>query len=117
LNAPSKIGGLNLGSQALRMTSARIERANSATASSELASIVAATMRCPPSLPVAVATAASAFDTSMSATVMCSYASRFDAMATNADPTPPDPTTKTRMADKVAQWFDWLPDEGYRHVG
>ena len=34
----------------------------------------------------------------MSATVMCVYASRLEAMATNADPTPPAPTTSTRMA-------------------
>jgi len=50
-----------------------------------------------PSAFVAVATAPSALVTSMSATVMCEYASRFDAIATKADPTPPAPTTRTRM--------------------
>ncbi len=61
----------------------------------------AATIRVPPSLPLAVPTAASALATSMSATVMWVYASRFEAIATNAEPTPPAPTTSTRMAGNV----------------
>ena len=94
---PLKIGGLKRGSQALRMTSACIDRASSATESSDDGVDERQRRSCrlrrssrwrPPPPP---------WSTSMSATVMCVYASRFDAIATKADPTPPAPTTRTRM--------------------
>ncbi len=52
--------------------------------------------------------APSALAMSMSATVMCEYASRFDAIATKADPTPPAPTTRTRMS---RGYFDRPPPD------
>ena len=70
---------------------------SSATASMDDASTLVATTLSPPSLPAAVAVANAARPASMSATVMCSITGRREAIVTNAEPTPPAPTTSTRI--------------------
>ena len=68
--------------------------------SADDASTVVATTRSPRSLQPPCWRRTRPDRAEMSATVMCSIALRRDAIVTNAEPTPPAPTTSTRMPER-----------------
>src|SRR5688500_13413662 len=97
--APSNTGITKRGSTAFRTASHRLAVASSATASGSLASTRAAEKRPAPYR----STMLRARPSSWSAKTTCSAKSRRATIGANADPTPPDPTTRILMGAECSR--------------